>query len=195
MISRILTDSDISFCAELAREICKGLPVEVRVQDHRLIDEKFDHIISLGMFEHVGHKNYREYFEQAAKCLKDEGLFLLHTIGMNITRSTPNPWIHKYIFPNGQLPSMTLISKAVENLFVIEDMHNFGAYYDKTLMSWFENFDAGWDELKQDYSERFYRMWKYYLLSCAGAFRARDTQLWQLVLSKHGVAGVYERIT
>jgi cyclopropane-fatty-acyl-phospholipid synthase len=181
--------------AELARESCIGLPVDIRVQDYRLIDEKFDHIISLGMFEHVGHKNYREYFKVANKCLKDEGLFLLHTIGMLITRATPNPWVHKYIFPNGQLPTMALISRAVENLFVIEDVHNFGVYYDKTLMAWFENFDAGWDELKQEYSERFYRMWKYYLLSCAGAFRARDTQLWQLVLSKHGVRGVYERMT
>ena len=181
--------------AELAKENCKGLPVEIRVQDYRLVDEKFDHIISLGMFEHVGNKNYRVYFEMANKCLKDEGLFLLHTIGMLVSRSTPNPWIHKYIFPNGQLPSMALISRAVENLFLIEDVHNFGAYYDKTLMSWFENFDAGWDEIKKDYSERFYRMWKYYLLSCAGAFRARDIQLWQLVLSKHGVPGGYERIT
>ena len=181
--------------AELARENCKGLPVEIRVQDYRLVDEKFDHIISLGMFEHVGHKNYQEYFKLANKCLKDEGLFLLHTIGMLITRPTPNPWIHKYIFPNGQLPTMALIARATEKLFVIEDVHNFGAYYDKTLMSWFDNFNAGWDELKKDYSERFYRMWKFYLLSCAGAFRARDIHLWQLVLSKHGVPGVYERIT
>ena len=180
--------------AELAQESCKGLPVEIRVQDYRLVEEKFDHIISLGMFEHVGHKNYREYFKVANRCLKDEGLFLLHTIGMLIANSTPNPWLHKYIFPNGQLPTMGLISRATEKLFVIEDMHNFGAYYDKTLMSWFENFNAGWDELRADYSERFYRMWKYYLLSCAGAFRARDIQLWQLVLSKHGVPGVYERI-
>ncbi|MEM8843752.1 MAG: cyclopropane fatty acyl phospholipid synthase [Pseudomonadota bacterium] len=180
--------------AKLAQENCEGLPIDIRVQDYRALDEKFDHIISLGMFEHVGAKNYRTYFQKARDCLKEDGLFLLHTIGGLYTSETPEPWIHKYIFPNSQIPSMAEISKATEKLFVIEDMHNFGAYYDKTLMAWYENFDAGWDELKNDYSERFYRMWKYYLLSCAGSFRARSMQLWQLVLSKNGVQGVYERI-
>ena len=177
--------------AQYAQELCKDLPVQIRVQDYRLLDEQFDHIVSLGMFEHVGSKNFRV----ANKCLKDAGLFLLHTIGAIESKSTPDPWIHKHIFPNGHIPSLASISSSIEKLFVLEDLHNFGSYYDKTLMAWFANFDAGWQELKVHYSERFYRMWKYYLLACAGAFRARDLQLWQLVLSKNGVEGVYERVS
>lgn len=179
--------------AEYAKDNCTGLPVNIRVQDYRLLNEKFDHIVSIGMFEHVGSKNYKNYFKVANECLKDDGLFLLHTIGGLVTKPTPDPWIHKYIFPNGQIPSLTDIAGASEKLFVVEDLHNFGAYYDTTLMAWFENFDAGWSELEPEYGERFYRMWKYYLQSCAGAFRARDIQLWQLVLSKNGIQGVYNR--
>jgi len=181
--------------ASYAQALCKNLPIEIRVQDYRLVNEKFDHIVSLGMFEHVGAKNYRNYFEVAHNSLKVDGLFLLHTIGGTRTRVDPDPWIHKYIFPNGLIPSLVNISEAFEDLFVLEDLHNFGAYYDKTLMAWYDNFHAGWDELKSDYDERFYRMWKYYLLACAGAFRARNLQLWQLVLSKEGVDGVYQRIS
>lgn len=180
--------------ASLARESCKGLPVEIRVCDYRDMDEQFDHIVSLGMFEHVGYKNYRVYFEIANKCLKNEGLFLLHTIGNNKSMIIGDPWSCKYIFPNGMLPSVAQIGKAVEGLFVMEDWHNFGADYDKTLMEWFKNFDTAWPKLKEKYEERFYRMWKYYLLSFAGAFRARDIQLWQIVLSKGGVSGGYESI-
>lgn len=181
--------------ARYAQELCQGLPIDIRVQDYRSINEKFDHIVSLGMFEHVGEKNYRTYFDVAHRCLKDEGLFLLHTIGAMQTEVVPDPWIHKYIFPNGIIPPLTKISQALENRFVMEDMHNFGSDYDKTLLAWYENFESGWDELKGSYSDRFYRMWKYYLLSCAGAFRARDLQLWQMVLSKYGVEGGYQRVS
>jgi cyclopropane-fatty-acyl-phospholipid synthase len=181
--------------AAYTKELCQNLPINIRVQDYRLLDEQFDHIVSLGMFEHVGVKNYRTYFEVANKCLKDDGLFLLHTIGGIQSKAEPDPWIHKYIFPNGLIPSLVNVSKAFEDLFILEDLHNFGAYYDKTLMAWYENFNNGWDELKSEYDDRFYRMWKYYLLACAGAFRARDLQLWQMVLSKDGVEGVYPRIT
>lgn len=181
--------------ANYARDNCKKLPVEILIKDYRLIEGKFDHIVSLGMFEHVGSKNYRTFFQHANKCLKDDGLFLLHTIGGLASNVTPDPWVHKYIFPNGQIPSLTEISAAAEKLFLVEDVHNFGAYYDKTLMAWFDRFDAGWDELKVDFDNRFYRMWKFYLQACAGAFRARDLQLWQFVLSKNGVRGVYDRLS
>jgi cyclopropane-fatty-acyl-phospholipid synthase len=130
----------------------------------------------------------------AKRCLKDDGLFLLHTIGQAWSAVTSDPWITKYIFPGGQTPSVAQIGKAIEGRFMIEDLHNFGPYYDKTLMAWFKNFDAAWPKLKDKYGERFYRMWKYYLLSCAGAFRAREVQLWQIVLSKHGVTGGYESV-
>ncbi|MEJ2061193.1 MAG: cyclopropane fatty acyl phospholipid synthase [Gammaproteobacteria bacterium] len=181
--------------AELGRERCKDLPVELRLQDYREVNERFDHIVSLGMFEHVGRKNYRTYLEVANRCLKDGGLFLLHTIGKNQSNTVADPWMDKYIFPNGELPSLRQITAAAEGLFMVEDLHNFGADYDKTLMSWYRNFEQAWSRFREHYGQRFYRMWKYYLMSCAGAFRARDIQLWQLVLAKqgHGILGGYQR--
>ncbi|MDW3095471.1 MAG: cyclopropane fatty acyl phospholipid synthase [Gammaproteobacteria bacterium] len=181
--------------ANYAKQDCKDFPINIVVQDYRLLEGKFDHIVSLGMFEHVGSKNYRSFFQHANRCLKDEGLLLLHTIGGLESNLTPDPWIHKYIFPNGQIPSLAEVATSSEKFFLVEDMHNFGAYYDKTLMAWYNNFNAGWDELKGEYSERFYRMWKFYLQACAGAFRARDLQLWQFVMSKSGVQGVYDRVS
>ncbi|RUO75260.1 cyclopropane fatty acyl phospholipid synthase [Idiomarina seosinensis] len=177
----------------MGKERCKGLPVEFRLQDYRELDEKFDRIISLGMFEHVGQKNYDDYMDVARRCLKDNGLFLLHTIGKNVTDTAADPWISRYIFPNGEVPSIPQIGQSLEERFVCEDMHNFGADYDKTLMAWFANFDEAWPELKSQFDTQFYRMWKYYLLSCAGAFRARDIQLWQWVLSREGIEGGYQR--
>jgi cyclopropane-fatty-acyl-phospholipid synthase len=180
--------------AALARERCTGLPVEIRLQDYRDLNEKFDHIISLGMFEHVGHKNYRTFMNIVRSCLSDTGLFLLHTIGSNESTIASDPWIEKYIFPNGLLPSMVQVGKALEHNFVIEDWHNFGADYDRTLMAWHENFSANWADLQHYFDERFRRMWSYYLLICAGSFRARENQLWQIVLSKHGVPGGYTSV-
>ena len=175
---------------ELGNKICGGLPVEIQFLDYRKMNQKFDRIVSIGMFEHVGRKNYRTYMEIAHKCLEDEGLFLLHTIGGNRSVFSADPWINKYIFPNGMLPSVKQIGKAIEDLFVMEDWHNFSADYDRTLMAWYENFE----KMKSKYQERFYRKWKYYLLSCAGAFRARNIQLWQIVLSKKGLLGGYRSI-
>lgn len=179
---------------KLAKENTKGLSVDIRLSDYREVDEQFDCIVSLGMFEHVGYKNYRKYMEVMRRNLKDSGLFLLHTIGSNRSVWTTDPWIEKYIFPGGMLPSIKQIGKSIEGLFVMEDWHNFGADYDKTLMAWFKNFNAAWPELKDAYGERFYRMWKYYLLASAGSFRSRKNQLWQIVLSKKGVQGGYQSI-
>ena len=180
--------------AALAKERCKGLSVEIRIQDYRDVSEKFDHIVSLGMFEHVGDKNYREYFTMARRCLKDGGLFLLHTIGNNFSAHESDAWMMKYIFPNSMLPSVAQIGKATENLFVVEDWHNFGTDYDKTLMAWHENFEKAWPKLRETYDERVYRMWRYYLLICAAAARSRDMQLWQVVLSPNGVPGGYTSV-
>ncbi|HEC32891.1 MAG TPA: cyclopropane fatty acyl phospholipid synthase [Candidatus Kaiserbacteria bacterium] len=180
--------------AKFAEENTKGLPVEIRLQDYRDIDEVFDHVVSLGMFEHVGYKNYREYMRVVNKSLKKDGLFLLHTIGSNYSSSTTEPWIEKYIFPGGMLPSIKQIGKSIEEYFVMEDWHNFGVDYDKTLVEWFKNFDKAWPELKEVYGERFYRMWKYYLLASAGSFRSRKNQLWQIVLSKKGIRGGYQSV-
>ncbi|OBQ51517.1 cyclopropane fatty acyl phospholipid synthase [Halodesulfovibrio spirochaetisodalis] len=176
---------------KLGRELCKGLPVEFRLKDYRKETEKFDRIVSVGMCEHVGRKNYRTYMKQASCCLKEDGLFLLHTIGKRIRSSVPDPFIAKYIFPVGQVPALEWLTQAAEGLFVLEDLHNFGADYDKTLMAWNERFEAAWPQFKDELGDRFYRMWRYYLLSCAGAFRARDLQLWQIVFSKKGASGGY----
>lgn len=175
---------------EYARRICEGLPVEIRQQDYRDAaggSEEFDRVVSIGLMEHVGPKNHRGFFELAKARLKPGGLALVHTIGGNASRTTVDRWIAKYIFPGGVIPSETQLTRAKENLFVLEDWHNFGPDYDRTLMGWYENFLAAWPELKEreGLDERFYRMWRYYLNSCAGAFRARGLNLWQLVLS-HG---------
>jgi cyclopropane-fatty-acyl-phospholipid synthase len=179
-------------------ERCRGLPVRFVFGDYRRLPTDalgpYDHLASMGMFEHVGNKNYRDYFEVANRLLKDDGLFLLHSIGSTYSDFQIDPWLDKYIFPNAVLPSVSQIGTAIEGLFMVEDWHNFGADYDRTLMAWFEKFDRNWPTLAARYDERFYRLWKYYLLSCAGGFRARVIQLWQIVLSKHGVPGGYQTV-
>jgi len=177
--------------ADYAREICKGLPVEIRLADYRTLDEAFDRVFSIGMFEHVGVKNYAKYFEVARRCTKEDGLFLLHSIGSNVSSNHTDPWIEKYIFPNSMVPSAEQIANASEGIFVTEDWHNFGADYDRTLMAWRENFDRAWPTLVARYGERFRRMWRFYLSASAAVFRARRDQLWQLVMSPRGVRGGY----
>lgn len=172
--------------AKLARENCKGLLIEIRLQDYRDLNEKFDRIISIGMFEHVGPKNYREYMKVVHKNLKKDGLFLLHTIGFDISKIIGNPWLTKYIFPNGTLPSPKDITRAADGFFSLQDWHNFPHDYDKTLIEWNKNFQKNWSKIKNNYDERFKRMWEYYLLSNAGAFRAETPKLWQIVFSKRG---------
>ena len=177
-----------------AKDSCKDLKVKIELKDYRDIKNKFDRVVSIGMFEHVGLKNYRGFMEIVNNCLEDDGIFLLHTIGRNISSQNVDAWIEKYIFPNSMLPSPIHITSACEKLFVIEDWHNFGQYYDNTLMAWYENFLNSWEILKDDYDETFFRIWKYYLLSCAGCFRARINQLWQIVFSKHGIKWGYNSV-
>ncbi|RMD99687.1 MAG: cyclopropane fatty acyl phospholipid synthase [Calditrichaeota bacterium] len=172
-----------------ARAYCQGLPVDIRLQDYRDLQGTYDRIFSVGMIEHVGYKNYRTFMRIVRDHLAEDGLFLLHTIGGNRSVTRTDPWVARYIFPNSMIPSARQLAGAAEDLFVLEDWHNFGADYDRTLMHWFQNFHNHWEDLKQDYDERFYRMWKYYLLSSAGSFRARKNQVWQIVLSPHGVLG------
>jgi cyclopropane-fatty-acyl-phospholipid synthase len=176
--------------ARHAREACAGLPVEIRLQDYRELDERFDHVFSIGMFEHVGVDNYRRYFKAVRRCLADDGLFLLHSIGRNRSVRHTDPWIARYIFPNSMLPSAKQIAACTEGRFVTEDWHNFGTDYDLTLQAWRANIEAAWDRLPR-YDERFRRMWRYYLAASMAAFRARRIQLWQLVLSPRGIPGGY----
>lgn len=177
--------------AAYAEESCRGLPVEVRLQDYRDLSGRFDRIASIGMLEHVGAAHYRDFFRIAGEHLADDGLFLLHCIGSCQPAGTDNPWVGKFIFPGGHIPSFTELTQAIGDRFVLEDWQNIGADYDRTLMTWFQRFDAAWPELARLFEPAFYRRWKLYLLGCAGAFRARALQVWQLVLSPHGVPGGY----
>jgi cyclopropane-fatty-acyl-phospholipid synthase len=172
---------------DYGRRLCAGLPVRFEERDYREAvqePEPFDRVAAVGLCEHIGYKNYRGFLEVARARLRDEGLFLLHTIGANRSETYTDPWIDKYIFPNGMLPSVAQLGKAMEDLWIVEDWHNFGPDYDPTLMAWWKNFQAAWPSLRANYGDRFYRMWRFYLLACAGRFRARKMQLWQIVLSK-----------
>jgi cyclopropane-fatty-acyl-phospholipid synthase len=168
----------------LAQRLCAGWPVDIRLQDYREVEGRFDRVVSVGMFEHVGPKNYHTYFEMLHRVLDPQGLCLLHTIGLDRPASGTDPWIERYVFPGGKLPGPDELMRAAQTRFIVEDWHNFGPDYDRTLMAWHANFEQAWPQLRSAYSERFRRMWRYYLLSCAGFFRSRQGQLWQLVLSR-----------
>lgn len=183
-----------------AKQHCVGLPIHLYITDYRNQhvynpeQKRFNHVVSIGMFEHIGHKNYNVFLQTALDQIQEDGKFVLHTIGKNTSTVFADPWIQKHIFPGGYLPSVKRIAAAAERRFVVEDLHNFGADYDKTLMAWENNFVNAWPQLKADYDERFYRMWRYYLCSCAGSFRARDIQLWQWVFSPQGELGGHKSI-
>jgi len=171
---------------KLGKELCKGLPVEFRQVDYRKSQGTYDRLVSIGMMEHVGYKNYAKFMSVVFQRLKKDGIGLIQTIGSNVSTTYTNAWTNKYIFPNGMLPSISQLSKAMEPYFVVEDWHNFGPDYDKTLLAWYRNFKQAWPVLKKKFDERFFRMWRYYLLSSAGGFRARVTQLWQIVMTPIG---------
>lgn len=182
--------------AAYGNRMCQGLPVTIEVKDYRDIRKaRFDRVASIGIMEHVGTKNYRSYLQQMSGFLDKGGLMLLHTIGSETTGKVTDRWISKYIFPNSILPSTVELTRAAEQVLVLEDWHNFGAFYAPTLRAWNDNCEAAWSRLPEAvYDERFRRMWRYYLLSCAGAFEARAIHLWQVVLSKGGIIGGYESV-
>lgn len=202
----------------LARQRCAGLPVTLKLQDYREVEGRYDAVASVGMFEHVGPKNYALYFDTVRRVLDPGGLFLLHTIGLDASYAYTDPWIDRYIFPNGKLPSALELAGALEGRFLIEDWHNFGPDYDRTLMAWHARLERAWPALNaaapaeagppagagevaaphspgpERYPLRFQRMFRYYLLSCAGFFRSRQGQLWQLVLGGHARRAAYRSL-
>lgn len=179
---------------KLARKRCAGLPVTIERMDYRSLNDTFDRIVSVGMFEHVGGGHYRTFMRKVRRCLAPEGLFLLHTIGGNRSVRSIDPWMSRYIFPNSMLPSGRQIASAAEKLLILEDWHSFGPDYDPTLLAWHHNFVTHWDQVKVAYDGRFFRMWTYYLLACAGSFRARRNQLWQIVFSRDGLRPGYASV-
>ncbi len=175
---------------DLARQKSVGLHINFIQQDYRDLQGKFDRIVSIGMMEHVGPKNYRVFFEKCDDLLEVHGQMLHHTISSNLTKQVTDPFFERYIFPGGVLPSLAQIAKAAENLFVIEDVQNFGPDYDRTLMEWHKNISSTWHEIPQ-YDERFKRMWNYYLLASAAGFRTGNLQLLQCVFQRNGQRPTY----
>ena len=174
----------------LARERSKGLSITFIQQDYRDLKGQFDRIVSIGMMEHVGPKNYKTFFHKCDELLAPGGRMLHHTIVSNISKQVTDPFFDRYIFPGGVLPSLAQISSATENGFVIEDLQNFGPDYDRTLLEWQKNISTRWSEIPQ-YDLRFQRMWNYYLLSSAAGFRAGDLQLMQCVFQRVGQRPTY----
>ncbi len=170
--------------AEFGNRMCQGLPVELKLADYRTVTGTYDAVISIGIMEHVGYRNHRTYMEVVDRTLKKDGVAFIHTIGSNESLTTINAWTNKYIFPNAVIPSIRQLTGAMEDFFIIEDLHNIGPDYDRTLLAWYENFKQAWPKFRDRYGERFYRMWTFYLLASAGGFRARTSQLWQIVMTR-----------
>jgi cyclopropane-fatty-acyl-phospholipid synthase len=167
-----------------AQRRCRGLDVEIQLRDYREVTEQFDRVVSVGMVEHVGYKNYGTYMRATARSLGEAGLFLCQGICGNFSRFHTDPWIKQSIFPNSMLPSVAQLTRAAEGVFIVEDVKNIGPNYDPTLLAWEENFRRAWPRFADRFGERFRRMWRFYLLSCAGAFRARSLQVFSVLFSK-----------
>jgi len=172
-----------------ARESCKGLDVEIKLEDYRNATGQYDAVYSIGLFEHVGHRNYRGYFKVVERCLKPEGLALVHAITIADHQTQTEAWLTKFIFPGGELPHVKDYLTANENLLVVEDLQSFAKSYAKTLRCWRNNFRKNWDSIEKNYKGRFggrfYRMYDYYLAFCEGLFKERSGQLHQVVYSKY----------
>jgi len=169
--------------AVFATKLCEGLPIAIRLQDYRDLNGQFDHIYSIGMFEHVGPKNYRTYMKTLRRCLRPGGRLLLHTIGANRAIGRSDPWINKYIFPNSKLPSKEQISRAIDGLFAASHVQSIGSHYVQTLREWRRNFERHWPALKERRDATFYRMWRFYLCASAASFRAENNDVWQFLLT------------
>jgi len=178
----------------LAQEHCAGLPVNLHLKDYRALTGQWDRVVSIGMLEHVGRDNYDGFMARLRDWLRPDGLALVHTIVGRYPVRRADPWMTTYIFPGGMTPTPGQLGTAIEGKLVLEDVQNIGADYDKTLMAWWANFEKAWPELEPDYGERFYRMWRYYHHYTAGSFRARYNNVWQMVLSRHGVPGGYQAV-
>jgi cyclopropane-fatty-acyl-phospholipid synthase len=188
-----------------ARDYTAGLPVEIIDCDYRDLPQRFepghfDKVVIIGMIEHVGYKNYRKIFEIVHRAIKDDGVFLLHTIGNNRATTVVDPWIEKYIFRNSMAPAMAQLAQSLEGLFTVHDWENYGHYYPPTLANWQARFEANWPQIEaietaNRFDEKFRRMFNYYFLSCKAGFETEHMYLWHLVMSKEGMGrSVYPRV-
>ena len=180
--------------SNFAKEYCKESNVKIIHQDYRNIKGKFDRVVCIEMMEHVGYKNHRTFTKQIYDCLKPGGLFLLQSISISISTIKNDPWVDKYIFPGTIALSAKQITTATEDYFYILDWHDFTQDYHSTMIEWFKNFDKNWGKIKNNYDERFYRLWKYYLLCCPGTALAKTHHLWQIVFARIDSDKKYDRV-
>ena len=181
-----LSKNQINYCKQKAKELKLDNQVSFELADYREIDGHYDRIYSVGMFEHVGKKFYKVFFESMNKLLKEDGIFLLHTIGVVDKPTPPNKFINKYIFPGGVCPSFSQIIKPIEKTgLIVSDSETLIRHYDKTLENWLQRFLDKKKEVKDLFDEKFIKMWEFYLASCAAAFRYRDLAVFQLQIVKN----------
>ena len=181
-----LSKNQFDYSNKKVKEMNLGNQVDFKLIDYRQLNEKFDRIVSVGMFEHVGRKFYKTYFNQVSKLLKEDGISLIHTIGSVNSPRDPQPWITKYIFPGGYTPSLSEIAGPIEKSgLIISDMEVLRMHYSHTLRHWKERFLSKKQEVLEMFDEKFMRMWEFYLASCEMAFKWGDQVVFQLQLTKN----------
>ncbi len=180
-----LSENQLEHSIKKAKELNLENQVDFKLMDYRELNEKFDRIVSVGMFEHVGKRFYNTYFNKVSKLLKNDGIALIHTIGSVESPRDPHPWISKYIFPGGYTPSLSELALPIEKSgLIISDLEVLRMHYSHTLRNWKERFLGKKEEVLQMFDEKFFRMWEFYLTGCEMAFKWGDQVVFQLQLSK-----------
>ena len=180
-----LSENQFEYSQNKAKEMNLSNQVDFKLIDYRQLNEKFDRIVSVGMFEHVGRNFYRTYFNKVFQLLNEKGIALIHTIGSSMPPRDPQPWIQKYIFPGGYTPSLSEISKPIEKSgLIVSDIEVLRMHYAHTLRNWKERFLSKKDTVLDMFDEKFFRMWEFYLASCEMAFKWGDQVVFQLQLAK-----------
>ena len=181
-----LSENQFNYCIKKAKELNLENQVTFKLIDYRELNEKFDRIVSVGMFEHVGRKFYRKFFKQIDKLLTEDGVSLIHTIGSVNPPRDPHPWITKYIFPGGYTPSLSEVTTPIEKAgLIVTDIEVLKMHYSHTLRHWKENCLKNKEEIIKMFDEQFFRMWEFYLTGCETAFKWGDQVVYQLQLSKN----------
>jgi cyclopropane-fatty-acyl-phospholipid synthase len=181
-----LSENQLKYCKKKAKELNLENQVTFKLVDYRELNEKFDRIVSVGMFEHVGRKFYKKFFKQINKLLTDDGVSLIHTIGSVNPPRDPHPWITRYIFPGGYTPSLSEVTTPIEKAgLIIADVEVLKMHYSHTLRHWKENCLKNKDKIVQMFDEKFFRMWEFYLTGCEIAFKWGDQVVYQFQLTKN----------